>query len=179
MSSGRHFRTSPGRQIGTCPRSHIGTSPGRSNRIFRGRPRDVGGGCPPNVLETNIYRLGSYPKDILFQSYLWKSSLRNYISIHIIIFAVLSIYCYFNVLFLLMTARKMKINYIFPRKMFSSKNSARANILTEWKTPFKGGRDMKWNFVNETVFSIKNWASLFRQLTHGKHSAHMLRRHFK
>ena len=69
-----------------------------------------------------------------------------------IIFAVLSIYCYFNVLFLLMTARKMKINYIFPRKMFSSKNSAPANILT----PFKGGRDMKWNVVNETVFSIKN-----------------------
>ena len=55
-----------------------------------------------------------------------------------------------------MTARKMKINYIFPRKIFSSKNSARANILTEWKTLFKGGRDMKWNVMNETVFSIKN-----------------------
>ena len=130
------------------------------------------------VLVGNV-KTSSSLKGILFQSYLWKSSLTTYISIHIIIFAVLSIYCYFNILFFLMTARKMKINYIFPRKIFSSKTSARANILTEWKTPFKGGRDMKWNVMNETVFSIKNWASLFRQYTHGKRSAHMLRRHFK
>ena len=32
----------------------VWTSPGRSNRIFRGRPGDVGG----VVLGTNIYRLG-------------------------------------------------------------------------------------------------------------------------
>ena len=42
MSPGRHFSTSPGRQIET--------SLGQSNRIFRGRPRDV--------LRTNICRLG-------------------------------------------------------------------------------------------------------------------------
>ena len=35
--SGRHIGTSPGRQIGT--------SSGRSNRIFRGRPGYIRGGC--------------------------------------------------------------------------------------------------------------------------------------
>ena len=45
-SPGRHFRLSPGRQIGT------------SDRIFRRRPGDVGGGRPRDVLGTNIYRLG-------------------------------------------------------------------------------------------------------------------------
>ena len=58
-SPGRHFRTSPGRQIGTSPGRQIETSPGRSNRIFRGRLGDVGGGCPRDVLGTNICRLGS------------------------------------------------------------------------------------------------------------------------
>ena len=36
----------------------IGTSPGRSNRIFRGRPGDVGGGRSWDVLGTNICCLG-------------------------------------------------------------------------------------------------------------------------
>ena len=34
-----------------------GTSSGWSNRIFRGRPGDVGGTRPRDVLRTNIYRL--------------------------------------------------------------------------------------------------------------------------
>ena len=54
-SSVRHFRTFPGRQIET--------SPGWSNRIFRGHPRDVGGGRPRNILGTNICFLGLWWKD--------------------------------------------------------------------------------------------------------------------
>ena len=50
-SCGRHFETSRGRQIGT--------SRGWSNRIFWGRPGDVGGGCSRGVLGTNICRLGT------------------------------------------------------------------------------------------------------------------------
>ena len=50
MSPGRHFSTSPGRQIET--------SLEQSNRIFRGRPGDVGWGRPRDVLRTNICRLG-------------------------------------------------------------------------------------------------------------------------
>ena len=57
-SPGRHFRTSPGRQIRTSPGRQIGTSLGQSNRIFRWRPGDVGGGHPRDVLGTNICRLG-------------------------------------------------------------------------------------------------------------------------
>ena len=49
-SPGSHFRSSPGRQIGT--------SPWRSNRIFRGRPGNAGGGRPRDVLGTNICQLG-------------------------------------------------------------------------------------------------------------------------
>ena len=45
-SLGRHFETSPGRQIGTSPGRQFGTSLGWSNRIFRRRPGDVGGGRP-------------------------------------------------------------------------------------------------------------------------------------
>ena len=31
----------------------------------------------------------------------------------------------------------MEIDYIFPRRIFSSKKSAHAKILTEWKTAFR------------------------------------------
>ena len=65
-SPGCHFRTSPGRQIGTSPRCHIVPSPERSNRIFRGRPGDVGGGRPRDVLGTNICRLGMQVPSILY-----------------------------------------------------------------------------------------------------------------
>ena len=50
MPSGHYIRTSPGRQIGMSPR--------RSNRIFKGRPGDVGGECPWDVLGTNTCPLG-------------------------------------------------------------------------------------------------------------------------
>ena len=42
--SGLHFRTSPGH--------HVGTSLGWLNRIFRGRPGDVGGERPCDALGT-------------------------------------------------------------------------------------------------------------------------------
>ena len=42
-SPGRCFETSPGRQIRTSPGSQFGKSAGWSNRIFRGRPGDIGG----------------------------------------------------------------------------------------------------------------------------------------
>ena len=60
-SPARHFRTSPGRQIGT--------SPGLSNRIFRGRPGDVGGRRPRDILGTNIRRLGTY--FLFFKEKIW------------------------------------------------------------------------------------------------------------
>ena len=56
-SPGRHFRTSPERQLGTSSECQIGTSPGRLNRIFRGRPGDVGGRRPRDVLGDSICRL--------------------------------------------------------------------------------------------------------------------------
>ena len=43
---------------GTSLKRQIRTSPERSNRIFRGRPVDVGGGRPRDVPGTNIFRLG-------------------------------------------------------------------------------------------------------------------------
>ena len=57
-STGHHFRTPPGRYIRTSRGRQIGMSPRRSNRIFRGRPGDIRGGCPRDVLVTNICRLG-------------------------------------------------------------------------------------------------------------------------
>ena len=69
----------------------------------------------------------------LFQIYLWKSRLTTQISIYIIRFAVLLIQFYFNIFFLFLIAWKMEIDDIFPREIFSSKKSARAKILTEWK----------------------------------------------
>ena len=48
-------------RLGASPGHQIRTSPGWSNRIIRGRPEDVGGGCPRNILWTNIYRLGRIP----------------------------------------------------------------------------------------------------------------------
>ena len=54
----RKIKTSPGRHFRMSRESLIGTSPGRSNRIFRGRPRDIRGGRPRDVLGTNICRLG-------------------------------------------------------------------------------------------------------------------------
>ena len=54
------IRTSPGRYFETSPGRHWdGTSPGWSNMIFRGRPGDIGGGSPLDVLGTNISWLGS------------------------------------------------------------------------------------------------------------------------
>ena len=50
------------RQIGTSPGHQFATSPGWSNRIFRGRPGDVGRGRSQDVLGNNICRLeNSYP----------------------------------------------------------------------------------------------------------------------
>ena len=62
MLPGRNFEMSPGRQIGTSSGRQVGTSPVWSNKIFRGHPRDVGGGQPRDVLETNICRLGMFLK---------------------------------------------------------------------------------------------------------------------
>ena len=56
-SPGHHFRTPPGLYIRTFPGHQIGMYPRRSNRLFRGRPGDVGGECPRDVLGTNICRL--------------------------------------------------------------------------------------------------------------------------
>ena len=39
----------------------------------------------------------------------------------------------------------MEIDYIFPRRIFSSKNSAPAKILTEWKTAFSLLMYAKWH----------------------------------
>ena len=50
--------TSLGHQIKTSLGCQIETSPGWSNRNFRGRPGDFGGGHPRRVLWTNICRLG-------------------------------------------------------------------------------------------------------------------------
>ena len=50
------------RQIKTSPGHHFRTSLGRSNRIFKGRPGDVGGERPPDLLGTNICWLGSNKK---------------------------------------------------------------------------------------------------------------------
>ena len=50
----RHFKMSLGRQIETFPVRQVGTSPERSNRIFSGRPGDVGVGGPRDVPGTNI-----------------------------------------------------------------------------------------------------------------------------
>ena len=57
-SPGRHFKPSPGRQIRTSPGPQLGTSLGWPSRTFRGRPGEVGGGCPRDVLGTNICHLG-------------------------------------------------------------------------------------------------------------------------
>ena len=58
-SPGRQIRTSRGRQTRTSLEFHIVTSPAWSNRIFRECPGNVGGGCPQNILGTNIFQLGS------------------------------------------------------------------------------------------------------------------------
>ena len=42
-------------------------------------------------------------------------------------------------------ASKMEIDYIFPRRIFSPKNSAREKILTEWKTAFSLLMYAKWH----------------------------------
>ena len=39
-----------------------------------------------------------------------------------------------NIFSLFLTTWKKKVDNIFPRRIFSSKKSARARILTEWKT---------------------------------------------
>ena len=57
-STGRHFETPPGRQIGMSLGRQFVTSPGWSSRIFRKRPRDVGGGYLQEALGNNIYWLG-------------------------------------------------------------------------------------------------------------------------
>ena len=68
-SKGRLESTSQGRPLNVRlgrpqhiilgrPRDVRSGSPRRSNRIFRGRPGDVGGECPRDVLGTNICQLG-------------------------------------------------------------------------------------------------------------------------
>ena len=64
VSLEHQIRTSRGRHIGTWPQLQIGTSLGRWNRIFRRRPKDVGGGSPRNVEDTNIFRLGKQNRQI-------------------------------------------------------------------------------------------------------------------
>ena len=45
----------------------------------------------------------------------------------------------------------MEIDYIFPRRSFSSKKSAHTKILTEWKTAF----------TEETIFDLFNASEPF------------------
>ena len=52
----------------------------------------------------------------------------------------------------------MKIDYIFPRRIFSSKKSTRAKILTEWKA------DLKFTAAINIKF-IKCFEQMFFQLT--------------
>ena len=67
----RHIRTSPGRHFRTSdwhfPKSQTRMSSKWSNRISRGRPMDVGGGHPRDVLGTNICRVGINPKSDVYQ----------------------------------------------------------------------------------------------------------------
>ena len=58
--------TSLGRQIRTSPTRLFEMSLGCSNKIFRGRPGNVGGGRPQDVLGTNICRLGSFRSFTVF-----------------------------------------------------------------------------------------------------------------
>ena len=54
----------------------------------------------------------------------------------------------------------MKIDYIFPRRIFSSKNSARAKFLTEWKTDLKFTAPINIKFIKclrTNVFSVDFW----------------------
>ena len=63
------FETPPQRQFRTCL--------GQSNRVFRGRPVDVGGGRPRDVLGTNICRLGRQCRKSLYVSAMWGKLLVN------------------------------------------------------------------------------------------------------
>ena len=100
---GRHFRTSPGRQIGT--------SPERSNRIFRGRPGEVGGGTssgypgdqylPAGILSIRIiyYLLCSSLKRIwnIFPPCIYCVKKFDYvvvISLKLLFFDILRMICY-------------------------------------------------------------------------------------
>ena len=54
----------------------------------------------------------------------------------------------------------MKIDYIFPRRIFSSKNSARAKFLTEWKMDLKFTAPINIKFIKclrTNVFSVDFW----------------------
>ena len=60
----------------------------------------------------------------------------------------------------MLTASKMEIDYIFPRRIFSSKEAARAKILTEWKTAFTMA-EIQYLFKKkssyETLFFVIGW----------------------
>ena len=54
----------------------------------------------------------------------------------------------------------MEIDYIFPRRIFSSKKSAHTKILTEWKTAFRvfsteltETNIYIWHKIEETMFA--------------------------
>ena len=47
----------------------------------------------------------------------------------------------------------MEIDYIFPRRIFSSKKSAHAKILTEWKTAF---RVFSTELTETNIYDIKS-----------------------
>ena len=54
----------------------------------------------------------------------------------------------------------MKIDYIFPRRIFSSKKLARVKISTEWKTVLKFTAPINIKFlkcIRTNVFSLDFW----------------------
>ena len=55
----------------------------------------------------------------------------------------------------------MKVDYIFQRSMFSSKKSARAKILTTWKTTLKFTAPIK---VNKSVYIANSRQRYYKTL---------------
>ena len=82
----RQIKTSPERHFRTSPRRQIGTSPGRSNRIFRERPGDVGGvvlgtfwgpifaGCPAGTktFQKRCFNVSFYVAWTFMERHFWK-----------------------------------------------------------------------------------------------------------
>ena len=63
---------------------------------------------------------------------------------------VIMLQCYKTILisfFFFFFNRVRNENYVFPRRIFSSKKSARAKILTEWKTALKFIAHIKIKFL--------------------------------